>query len=83
MSLGDQQDAVRQTVDLKDPALAGFLAWLVPGLGHLYQGRRAKAALFFVCIMGTFIYGCYLGGSKELGWGRVVYFSWRPGDKRR
>ena len=44
-------------IKLKDPALAAFLAWLVPGLGHWYQGRRAKAVLFFVCIMGIFGYG--------------------------
>ena len=43
-------------IDLKDPALAALLAWLIPGLGHWYQGRRAKAVLFFVCIMGLFAY---------------------------
>jgi len=83
----EQIDAEEQ-VDLKDPALAAFLAWLIPGLGHLYQGRLPKAVLFFVCIMGTFGYGVYLSGSsakvggKEIGWGRSVYFSWREGDKR-
>ena len=66
------------TIDLKDHVLAAFLAWLIPGLGHLYQGRRAKAGLFFVMIMGTFLYGLYLGGSSEVGWGRVVYASWSP-----
>jgi hypothetical protein len=71
-----------QQVELRDPAMAALLAWLVPGLGHLYQRRTAKAILYFVCIMGTFTYGLYLGGSRELGWGRAVYFSWRPGDKR-
>jgi len=80
--MNPEQESVQESVDLKDPAMAAFLAWLVPGLGHLYQGRRAKAALFFVCIMGTFVYGCYLGGSSTLGWGRVVYFSWRVGDRR-
>jgi len=69
-------------VDLKDPMLAAFLAWLVPGLGHYYQGRTAKAVLYFVCIVGTFVYGLYLGGSRELGWGRVVYASWNAQDKR-
>ena len=69
-------------IDLRDPTLAAFLAWLMPGLGHFYQGRKAKAILFFVCIMGTFLYGLYLGGSAELGWGRVVYASWRSGDRR-
>lgn len=56
-------------IDLKNPRLAAFLAWLVPGLGHLYQGRTGKGILFFVCIVGTFVYGMYIGG------GRVVYAS--------
>lgn len=63
-------------IDLKDPLFAAFLAWLLPGLGHWYQGRRHKAVLFFVCILGTFIYGLYLGE------GRVVYASWRDNDHR-
>ncbi len=63
-------------VDLRDPALAAFLAWFLPGAGHLYQGRIGKGLLFFVCILGTFTYGLYLGG------GRVVYASWRPEDRR-
>jgi hypothetical protein len=89
MSSRDEERDGRESVDLKDPGLALFLAWLIPGLGHLYQGRTAKAALFFVCIMGTFLYGLYLGSSDQplpdggtIGWGRVVYFSWRPDDKR-
>ncbi len=56
-------------IDLKDPRLAAFLAWLVPGLGHFYQGRNAKGFLFLVCILGTFLYGLYIGD------GRVVYAS--------
>ena len=69
-------------VELANPGLAAFLAWLIPGLGHFYQGRTAKAILFFVCIMGTFVYGLYLGSSEEVGIGRVVYASWRPTDRR-
>jgi hypothetical protein len=63
-------------IDLKDPFLAAFLAWLIPGAGHWYQGRRHKAILFFVWILGTFVFGLYLGE------GRVVYASWRDGDRR-
>jgi hypothetical protein len=70
------------TVDLRDPWIAAFLAWLFPGLGHFYQRRYAKAALFCVTVLGIFVWGLYLGGSQELGWGRVVYFSMRPGDRR-
>lgn len=58
-------DAV--VVDLKQPWLAGLLAWALPGLGHMYQGRTGKGVLFFICIMGTFVYGMYLGE------GKVVY----------
>jgi hypothetical protein len=56
-------------IDLKDPRLAAFLAWLIPGLGHFYQGRTAKGVLFSVCILGTFFYGLYIGN------GQVVYAS--------
>jgi len=77
-------------IDLKEPALAAFLAWLLPGLGHWYQGRRPKAVLYFVCIFGLFGLGLYLGSSNQrcvagpgkIGYGRAVYFSWRPGDRR-
>ena len=65
------------SINLKDPVLAAFLAWLIPGLGHLYQGRLVKAALFFVMIMGTFVFGAYLGSGQGVGWARVVYASWR------
>jgi hypothetical protein len=64
-------------VDLKDPRLAAFLAWLIPGLGHFYQGRTGKGVLFFVCIIGTFIYGVYIGG------GRVGYASTAPVFSRK
>lgn len=63
-------------IDLKNPALAAFLSWLVPGLGQLYQGRRFKGTAFMVSLMGTFLMGLWLGG------GTVVYASWRPGEKR-
>jgi hypothetical protein len=62
------------TINLKDRWLAMFLAWLIPGLGHLYQGRTAKGILFMVCILGTFFYGLF-----ALGGGKVVYAS-APGQ---
>lgn len=63
----DISDPSAVEIELKDPRLAAFLAWLLPGLGHIYQGRTGKGVLFFVCIMGTFLYGLYIGE------GRVVY----------
>lgn len=69
-------------IDLKNPIIAGLLTWLLPGLGHFYQGRMLKAVLFFLCIVPTFIVGCALGSSSETGPARNVYFSWRDDDKR-
>jgi hypothetical protein len=64
-----QHDESTLEVDLKDPRVAAFLAWLLPGLGHIYQGRTGKGILYFVCIIGTFVFGLYIGE------GRVVYAS--------
>jgi hypothetical protein len=63
-------------VDLRNRPLAAFLAWLVPGAGHMYQRRYAKGSLFMVCILSIWMLGFALGG------GHVVYASWVPGDKR-
>lgn len=51
-------------MELKRPALAAVLAWLVPGLGHLYQGRTFKGVLFMSCIVPMFLFGFYVGGGK-------------------
>lgn len=59
------EDAVE--IELRQPVIAALLAWALPGLGHVYQGRTGKGLLFFVCVLGTFFYGLYLGG------GKVVY----------
>ncbi|MBO7679773.1 MAG: hypothetical protein J6S75_08905, partial [Thermoguttaceae bacterium] len=49
------------TIDLKNRYLALLLAWLIPGLGHLYQGRIAKAVLFGVPIILLLILGIRAG----------------------
>ncbi len=82
MADNNESQTGNRSIPLKDPLIAGVLAWLIPGLGHFYQGRNAKGALFTICILGTFLYGLYLGGSKEVGWGRAVYFSFRANDLR-
>ncbi len=68
-SQGSSAPEDRIEIDLKEPWLAAILAWMLPGLGHLYQGRTGKGILFFVCVLGTFFYGLYLGN------GKVVYAS--------
>ncbi len=58
----------RPPIALKNRRLAALLAWLVPGLGHFYQGRRGKGVLYFVCILGLFLMGMALGGTKVVFW---------------
>ena len=60
----------RSSVPLKNPALAALLGWLVPGLGHVYQGRVGKGILYAVCIIGLYAVGLALGE------GKVVYWTW-------
>ena len=61
-------------LNLKNPLLAGILAFLVPGAGHLYQGRLFKSAIYFCCIFGAFLVGLSMGE-----W-RVVAASHDPSD---
>lgn len=58
------------TVTLRNPIRAAFLAWLVPGLGHFYQGRTGKGILYAVCILGLFVMGMIMGE------GKIVYWRW-------
>jgi TM2 domain-containing membrane protein YozV len=60
----------RESVPLKNPAKAALLAWLVPGLGHFYQGRTGKGILYAVCIIGLYSLGLILGE------GKVVFWTW-------
>lgn len=79
-------------VDLRNPWLAGALAWLVPGLGHWYQGRRAKAIIYAAAIWPILLVGLWMGSyweatpngdsARRLLVARNVYWSWRSGDKR-
>jgi hypothetical protein len=44
--------------------LAGFLSYLVPGVGQIYQGRVGKGLLFLICLYGLFFYGMFLGSGS-------------------
>jgi len=63
-------------IDLKNRNVAALLAWLVPGVGHLYQGRTSKGILIFVTISLLFISGLQMSG------GKAVYCSFRSPDLR-
>jgi hypothetical protein len=44
-------------------AVAMLLAYAVPGLGHLYLGRRRRALGFFLIIAALFVAGIWLDGA--------------------
>ncbi|PYT08478.1 MAG: hypothetical protein DMF49_05130 [Acidobacteria bacterium] len=46
--------------------IACVLAWLAPGAGHLYLGRRLRAAVFFVVVMTTFSLGLAFEGKPSV-----------------
>lgn len=39
----------------------GLLAWLIPGAGHWLLGEKNRAAIMFVAIFTTFLFGIMLG----------------------
>jgi hypothetical protein len=53
-------------VELRNPPLAALLAWLVPGLGHIYQGRTGKGLLFMICILSTWFFGLALADGHSV-----------------
>jgi TM2 domain-containing membrane protein YozV len=57
-------------VDLKNRHLALLLAWMVPGLGHFYQGRVGKGLLYSASILSLFLFGLWMGNWK------IVYWRW-------
>ena len=44
------------------PWLIGFISWLVPGLGHLVQGRVVRGALSGATVLLMFGLGVVIGG---------------------
>lgn len=44
------------------PVLICLAAWILPGAGHLWQGRRQKGLVFLVALPLMFAIGLWLGG---------------------
>lgn len=63
-------------INLKNPVVAAVLAFLIPGAGHWYQGRRFKAAIYSTCILLTFFWGQAMAEWKG------VYFRWQELEGR-
>src|SRR5690554_6795089 len=57
---------------------AALLAYLVPGLGHLALGQKARAAWIFVGVMGLFFGGLFIGGIDSVD--RKEDFWWFVGQ---
>jgi hypothetical protein len=43
-------------------AVAGLLAWAIPGAGHVYLRRPVRGIILFVCIQALFWSGMAIGG---------------------
>lgn len=56
------------------PALDCFLAWLVPGLGHLHQGRKLRAGIVFATLVGLLVLGTLLAEGSNLSRERHYYY---------
>ena len=42
--------------------IAAILAWLIPGLGHIFLGHKVRGVIFLVVITLTFWTGVAIGG---------------------
>lgn len=63
-------------INFRSRELAAVLAFLVPGAGHFYQGRKLKAGIFFSGILTLFFGGMVLADWQPV-YSQVVY-STRP-----
>jgi len=64
---------LEERIEFRNRWIAGVLAWLIPGAGHLYQRRYFKGTVYLVCILGIFIWGSAMGEAK------AVYLRWDSG----
>lgn len=46
-----------------NPVLAAILAWLIPGLGHIYLKRWRRGLAFLFLIVVSIVTGCILDGN--------------------
>jgi TM2 domain-containing membrane protein YozV len=60
-----------------NPLLAAALAYLVPGAGHFYLGRKVRGIIIFLVIGGTFWTGMAIGGPLTMDYynDRIWFFA--------
>jgi hypothetical protein len=60
--LGPAADSPRAASEPGTLVLVCVAAWAIPGAGHLWLGRRQKAAVFFFALVTMFVTGLVLKG---------------------
>lgn len=60
-ALGEQPTLGEPHSNLQ-PAIFGIVAWMVPGLGHVFLRRWKKATAFFGVVVALIILGCAMRG---------------------
>ena len=54
---------------MKNPYLIGIISWLLPGAGHLIQGRYVRGIIIGVIIWTMFVIAVFSGGAYYPGFG--------------
>lgn len=60
---GSAAGNAREDRRIGNPVLAGILAWLFPGLGHLYLRKWRRGVVFAVLVLASILIGCELRGN--------------------
>lgn len=58
----------------RDPALCTALTWVLPGLGHIMQGRKARGIVALVLLVGLFGLATMLAHGSNLDRERHFYY---------
>lgn len=61
-----ESSAVSATRDSSRTVTAGLLAWVWPGLGHLYLGRVGKGLVLMASILALFVLGVLMDSGLQL-----------------
>lgn len=56
-------EVVPQAAAVGNPMMAVVLAWMIPGLGHIYLKRWMRGLLFLVLVLVSLAVGCTLQGN--------------------
>lgn len=60
----------------RSPFLPAFLAWLVPGAGHLAIGRLWPGVFVFTAILPLYVGGMAMTGFENVSWERHPIYFW-------